>query len=179
MEMRQSLPVRWRDSAVWPRRTSARAAEARCEESFVERAACEGLRGEGEGCGGDAEGAGETDAVDADGAERGEVEAEAREGGEGFGGEEVAADFVVRGEGALEEGDAAAGEGELNGGGGAGGAAAEDDRVEIARGAHRMRATQRRFIGCCSMFAPETLACVSMRCQSSGTKARRRETGPS
>ena len=34
------------------------------EESFVERAACEGLRGEGEGCGGDAEGAGETDVVD-------------------------------------------------------------------------------------------------------------------
>jgi len=172
------------------------------EESFVEGAAGEGLRGEGEGRGGDAERAGETDVVDGDGAECGEVEAEVIEAGDGFGGEEVAADFVVRGEGAFEEGDAAAGAGELDGSGGACGATADDDGVEVGgqpasprlkietwgtrscqgRECHRgsrTRATQRRFMGCCSMVAEGMLVVASMRCQSAGTKARRSETGPS
>jgi hypothetical protein len=126
------------------------AAEDKCvrgsgalEESFVECAAREGLRGEGEGCGGDAERAAEADVVNGHGAgagwERLKVEAETREAGEGFGGEKVAADFVVRAEGALEESDTAAGERELDGSGRAGGAAAEDDRIEIGGGRHRTK----------------------------------------
>jgi hypothetical protein len=87
------------------------------EKSFVECAARERLRGEGEGCGGDAKRAGESDVVNGNGAESTDVEAEAREAGEGFGGEEVAADFVVGGDGAFDESDATAGLGELDGGG--------------------------------------------------------------
>jgi hypothetical protein len=121
------------------------------EESFVERAAREGLRGEGELGGGDAEGACETDALDAHGAECGEIEAEGVEGGESFGGEEVAADFIVGSGRAFEEGDVTAGEGELDGGGGACRAPADDDGVEMGGDHHRMRATQRRFIGWDSM----------------------------
>jgi hypothetical protein len=124
------------------------------EEGFIERAAGEGLRGEGEGCGGDAEGAGEADVVNGDGAECGEIEAEAVEAGESFGGEKVAADLVVGLDGTLEEGDAATGEGELDGCGGAGGAAAENDCVEVAGGAANPRLRSEtwgtRFVVICS-----------------------------
>jgi len=85
--------------------------------------------------------------VNGNGAERGNVETEVVEAGESFGGEEVAADFVVSGGGTFDESDAAASEGELDGGSGACGTTAENDGVEISGGCHRMRATVRRFIG--------------------------------
>jgi len=69
--------------------------------------------------------------VNGNSAERGKIESEVVETGQSFGGEEVAADLVMRGGGTLDESDAAAREGELDGCGGAGGTTAENNGVEI------------------------------------------------
>ena len=153
------------------------------EQGFIEDAPGERESGEGEGGLDDSAAGCEAEEADGLGSESNGINGGPVEIVDGFGAEEFAADFVVRGAFALEEGYAASGLGEAQGEHGAGQASAEDEMSGFLGGNHGVfiRATQRRagLKGWIAYWPVLRLAAVDMRCQSAGMKARRMETGPS